>query len=313
MALTLRAHAKLNLVLSVGPPEPAGGPCAGWHPIASWMAPIDLCDEVTLETMQSGTHAPAEIRFADDAPRPGPIDWPPERDLAWRALRALEMHLGRTLPTRIRILKRIPTGSGLGGGSSNAASTLLGLCRLHAIELPEPELVAIGSRLGSDVPFFLDGSRESPRPALVLHMGERIERLTPIHAEVVLVVPPFECATPAVYKAYDAQGPRSLREADVRSLTARHVLDPGSFFNDLADPACAVAPELGRLLARAREVSGLPVHVTGSGSTLFIITPPERSHALAARLAEDPLLAGCALVATHLADRGADQSAPSSV
>ncbi|MBX3317707.1 MAG: hypothetical protein KF902_12695 [Phycisphaeraceae bacterium] len=302
--IALRAPAKVNLTLSVGPPEPPGSPRPGWHPIASWIAPVDLCDEVHAETQAQDSPSILVVRHADDAPRPTRIDWPVERDLAFRALRALEAHAGRTLPTRLTLTKRIPIGAGLGGGSSDAASALMALNTLHGLSIPLDALTGIAQMLGSDVPFFIHADPHTlPQPALVSRFGEVIERLSPVHAEILLIIPGFSCATPEVYAAFDRLPPRSLREAEVRELAAAHTLDPERLFNDLTPAACVVRPELARLLAHASEASGFPAHMTGSGSAMFIITPPERAHALAAHLAEDPLLADCALVATHLSDR----------
>src|SRR6185295_18407432 len=122
----------VNLALSVGPPLPAGDPRAGMHPIASWMHAIDLCDEVWITRLVTGASR-LDIAWADDAPRPSPIDWPSEKDLAFRAHRLLEGDTGRALPAAIRIAKRIPVGGGLGGGSSDAAATLLALNDLFAL------------------------------------------------------------------------------------------------------------------------------------------------------------------------------------
>ncbi len=311
--VTLCAPAKLNLVLSVGPPQGPSEHRPGWHPIASWMAAIDLCDDLTVEPLSPGDRSSLDLRFADDAPRPTPIDWPPERDLAFRAITALESHTRRPLATRLTLRKRIPVGAGLGGGSSNAAAALIALNHAHTLNLAPADLARIGATLGSDVPFFIDAhasalapdsghTRAIPHPALVTHMGEQIERLAFIHAELVLLIPPFSCLTPDIYRAFDALNPSPLRAADVRARATHHVLDPASLFNDLTRAACAHHPPLGRLLAHAAEISGLPAHLSGSGSGIFIITPPERSRALAAHLASDPLLCECALIATHLAD-----------
>lgn len=261
--ITLRAHAKLNLALAVGPPL-VHAPHAGLHPICSWMHAIDLCDEVRIEPASSASAFEAAWEGG------GPVEWPAEHDLARRAHLALESAVGRPLPARIRLTKRIPAGGGLGGGSSDAAAVLLGLNDLLGLGLDEPALHAIGATLGSDIPFFLDAQAhalgEPPRPAMVSGVGQGVERLPRTDGEVTLLVPPFGCPTGAVYRAFDARPAPPLDPT--RVLAA---IDEGSagWFNDLAGAAAEVEPRLGdlrRLLGEA----GLEPHVSGSGSTLFL-------------------------------------------
>ena len=117
------AFAKVNLALGVAAPLPAGHPHAGFHEIASWMAPLRLHDEVLIERCSPGERA-FSVEWASDAPRPTPIDWPHERDLACRAWRLLEAETRLPMDCRITVRKRIPVGGGLGGGSSDAAACL---------------------------------------------------------------------------------------------------------------------------------------------------------------------------------------------
>src|SRR5438105_752090 len=99
--ISLRAHAKLNLALSVGPPL-ADGPRAGFHPIASWFAPIDLHDTIEMEALAPGRTSRCSISWADGAPRPSPVDWPLNKDLVVRAHALLKAHAHRALPVSIR-------------------------------------------------------------------------------------------------------------------------------------------------------------------------------------------------------------------
>lgn len=277
MRTARRAHAKLNLALAVGPPIPGPGPTAGMHPIASWMHAIDLHDTIEIEALPEGRPSRLDIRWADDAPRQSPIDWPAERDLALRALLALEAALGRPLRAHLTITKRIPTGAGLGGGSSDAATTLLAANGLFNLDLPLARLADIARPLGSDIAYFIDDT-DPPRPALVRGLGDQITRLQSQHGHwAVLLLPSFGCPTGPVYKSFDALPPRPFRESDIAALAASNSIPTDRLFNDLDQPAAAVAPALADLRARAAAAAGAPVHMSGSGSTLYFISHSEPS------------------------------------
>lgn len=272
--LTRRAWAKINLALSVGPPQPPGSPRPGWHPICTWMHAIDLFDDLTVEAAAESRY---ELAWAEDAPRISPIDWPIEKDLAVRAHRLLESHAGRPLPIHLRLAKRIPVGGGLGGGSSDAAAVLQSVNALYRLGLLTGTLRTLSQSLGSDVAFFIDeaGGHPAPdtppRPAIVSGFGDRVERLPARRADsLLLIVPAFGCPTPAVYSAYDA-APHPLLGPEVRALAALPG-PPTGLFNDLETPAAGVASALAPLRAAVSAAIGLPLHMTGSGSTLFAIT-----------------------------------------
>lgn len=289
----IRAHAKVNLALAVAPP--LSKELGGYHPIASWMAAIDLADEIELE-QTGGPRSVYRVEWAADAPRATPIDWPIEKDLAARAHQLLEAHVGRALPVHLLVRKRTPVGGGLGGGSADAAAVLCGVNQLFQLGLSGSSLIALSARLGSDIGFFIDDGRAidaPPRPALVSGLGQEIARVPTAGggehaAALVLLLPAFGCPTGPVYRAFDALGPGPLRAAQVRSLidhaAAAGAIDSAALFNDLATPAEAVAPALGPIRRHAAAVLGVPVHVTGSGSTLFAIAP---SAAAAQQWAED--------------------------
>jgi 4-diphosphocytidyl-2-C-methyl-D-erythritol kinase len=319
-SISCRAYAKINLALSVGPPEPAGSLSAGMHPIASWMAAVDLFDDLSVTRLGEGELSVYEIGWVGGggastssgknavsgaqlappvcspppslaasppagrspgggglrSPRESVIDWPLEKDLAVRAHRLLEVEAGRALPVHLRLEKRIPVGGGLGGGSSNGAAALMAVNELFGLGMPVERLARLSAKLGSDVAFFLDEDAGPPRPAVVTGMGDRIERTGALGLDLVLVFPPFGCPTGAVYKAYDRMGPRELREQDVRGLaasewTGRGAELTGRLFNDLAAAAESVAGELAGIRSRVAALAGSPCHVTGSGSTLFVV------------------------------------------
>jgi 4-diphosphocytidyl-2-C-methyl-D-erythritol kinase len=271
--LEMLCPAKVNLALSVGAAKTT--PRGSMHGIASWMVAVTFGDTMTLARTGAGPSR-FDLAYDPSAPLPGRIDWPLEKDLCFRAHAALERHVGRPLPIHLSLRKRIPTGAGLGGGSSNAAATLVGVNRLLVLRLEESGLLELAMGLGSDVPFAVGALCGRPS-ALVSGLGEKLEAApesAPLH--LVLVFPGFDCPTGAVYQQFDRAGLAAGAIpgpdlARVRALAATPPLPPGAPFNDLAEPACRVRPELAAVLARLCELLHRPVHVTGSGSTVFAI------------------------------------------
>lgn len=259
----LRAHAKLNLRLEVGPVR-----ADGYHPLRSLMVALDgLHDDVAV--------ARADVRSVTC---PGVAE---HDNLAWRAVDALEEEVGRPLPVSVRITKRIPAQAGLGGGSSDAAATLRGVDRAYGLDLGAPRLEAVAARVGSDVPFFVRGGAQ--------WAGGRGEELTPttvppFHA--VLVKPPYGLPTGDVYRRFDGL-PAPVRggaaaAGDPPSMPAL----AGWVRNDLWPPALALAPRLG-VAARALTAAGArTVLLCGSGSCLAGLTDDaDAAREVAARLA----------------------------
>lgn len=268
--MRLRAHAKINLALAVGPPQSP----SGYHPICSWFAPLDLFDDVTVTPAPQSSFS---LDWAPDAPRTSPIDWPAEKDLARRAHLAFEAALGRPCTASISVSKRIPVGGGLGGASTNAAAVLRALRELFAPHLTEHDLVAIATKLGSDVAYFCDTAGPVPRHAIVEGLGERIEHTEAVGGAALLVVPPFGCATRDVYQAFDSApdaangfAERASRVRTLHRAARTQGLCATPLFNDLADPACTVAPALRTIARELAAHLDRPAHITGSGSCLFV-------------------------------------------
>lgn len=289
--------AKINLALSVGAPRPDG-----MHPIASWMRPITLADTLTLRRIEGPSRF--DITFAGNAPVQQRVDWPVLSDLTYRAHLLMERHVGHALPVEATLEKRIPAGAGLGGGSADAAGMLLALSALFQLKLDTLALMDLASQLGSDVMFQLQ-ARHGLCGAIVTGVGEEIELLLRGQPQtLLLVLPPFGCSTPAVYRAFDqslSHSETSSPDIDrVRQLT-RIPLDTGTpLFNDLAEPACVVQPELRNVLERLRGFRLAP-HVTGSGSAVFCLIEdgysPEGLRELLDEVAE---ATGCATTLTEL-------------
>jgi 4-diphosphocytidyl-2-C-methyl-D-erythritol kinase len=270
------APAKVNLALSVSPPVEGG-----MHEIASWMVTTAFGDELEVKRLPADRPSRFSIDWHDEARRRTDIDWLIRKDLAVRAHALLEERIGCALPVQLRLRKRIPVGGGLGGGSSNAAAMLRALDALFDLRLRAEYLEAISRELGSDVPFLVRGGS-----ALVEGTGERLTRVAMPVVHLVLVFPPIACPTGPVYHAFDSLRPDARLDAPrVRGLVdaaENGWLRADMPFNDLADAALEVAPALGELRARLEGVARSPVHVSGSGSTLFIVCDsPIHAEALA--------------------------------
>lgn len=220
MTLVVPARAKLNLDLRV-----LGRRADGFHELHTTFQAIELHDLVDLEPA-AGTAFEAE-GFEIDA-----------RDNSLlSAHRAVEEMAGKTLPVRIRLHKRIPPGSGMGGASSDAAATLKGLSALFKLEMDTRQLA---ERLGSDVPFFLHGGR-----ARAEGRGEKLIALDSGPAWFAIAWPGFELSTASVYAAWDEVG--------------------GEGPNELERAAAKVEPRLEQF---ARDL-GPGWQMTGSGSAFF--------------------------------------------
>jgi len=297
-SLTIPCPAKVNLALSVGAPDPARD---NRHPIASWMVTLGFGDTLTLHALENGRDSAFDRRYADDAPRPEPIDWPLQSDLAYRAHALIEQHTGRKLPVHASIEKRIPTGAGLGGGSSDAAGMLVGLNRLFDLSLPPATLLAIAEQLGSDVVFLTAAVGEGVSGALVAGAGEVLEPAPPrdpIH--LALILPPHHCPTGPVYQVFDQLCPEAqLDEPRVRALSRQTPPDAAALFNDLAPAAEQVCPPLLDLRVALRDALPQPVHITGSGAAMFSLAEtPDHAAELAATISRDHHVPAVATVTT---------------
>ncbi|MFM2090974.1 MAG: 4-diphosphocytidyl-2-C-methyl-D-erythritol kinase [Planctomycetota bacterium] len=254
--LVLPAPAKINLVLEI-----LGRREDGFHALETLFQTLELADEVALETA-SGSGIDLAVEGADLSAGPD--------NLAWRAAAAyLERRpVGRV---RIRLVKRVPHGAGMGGGSSDAAAVLRGLARLDPAPPAPGELAAIALALGSDVPFFLVGGT-----AHALGRGELLTPLADAPAQAVTVLKPAAgCPTPAVFKALTdpERGPRPPRGAESwgADLAARGTA--AILHNRMAAAAARVEPAVAGLLAWLAG-RGVPHLLSGSGSACFALGDP---------------------------------------
>ena len=250
--MRLAAYAKINLTMEV-----LGRRADGYHEIASVLQTVDLADDLSFE--------PA----ADIAVRCDATGLSPEANLVLQAARLLRQATGAEQGARISLRKGVPIAAGLGGGSSDAAMTLLGLSRLWGLSMGPQELLPIASQLGSDVPFFLVGGT-----ALARGRGEVVTPLPPLRsAWLVLATPPIQIAskTATLYGALRPADftPGGATERLARALPAGAPLSPSDLFNVFEPVAERVFPGLTEYRAKLLEAGATSVHLTGSGPTLF--------------------------------------------
>jgi 4-diphosphocytidyl-2-C-methyl-D-erythritol kinase len=250
------ARAKINLGLEV-----LGRRADGYHALATVFQEIDLADDLEFRI-------DPELRLEREGD-PAP---PGEENLVLRAARALAAATGVSPRARIRLHKRIPTRAGLGGGSSDAAATLLGLDRLWGTALGPGRLRGIAAALGSDVPFFLTGGT-----ALGHRRGECIHRLPPLPAlGVVVVAPHAGLSTPAVFRAgeFALTPPRNCNI--IRRFAHYERTGDGLaelVRNDLQVPAERLLPEIQDWRRRLQDLGATCAALSGSGSAVFGLFP----------------------------------------
>ena len=268
------APAKLNLGLKV-----VGRRGDGYHLIESLFTPIDFADEIRVAVSPArNPGVKLECRHAPDAQ--GSLDVPRgDANLASRAALSFLEKSGLSLAVSLHLVKRIPVGAGLGGGSSDAGAVLRALDALVPGAVEPADLRALALSLGADVPFFL-----SPQTALVEGVGERITPIGGLPRLILVLANPGESlATAEVFRAWDALHP-TLTPAEpgstLRSLSDWLAMDQEDSLawsqrlgeileNDLEEPARRLCPAVGRIKARLLELGAQAAGMSGSGSTSF--------------------------------------------
>ena len=246
MALILPAYAKLNLTLDVTGRRPNG-----YHDIDSVMQTISLHDLIWIER--------TDCRVFDVV---GPMI--AGENLVLKAARALEGHLSRQLPFTIRLFKRVPMGAGLAGGSSDAAVFLKAANLLYDLKLNPAALVEIATAVGQDVPFLLSGGT-----GRATGLGSTVAPLPAVPASwrFVVVCPPVEIPTRAVYEAVDGSAPSGRRTPGLVEALENGG-DLSLFGNDLEAASRRLFPQLDEALNRLTPV--LPgLTMSGTGAALF--------------------------------------------
>ncbi|VVE06028.1 4-(cytidine 5'-diphospho)-2-C-methyl-D-erythritol kinase [Pandoraea soli] len=243
------APAKLNLFLHIVGRRPNG-----YHELQTVFQLIDWADTLHFARRDDG-------RIVHTNPLPGV---PPETDLTVRAARLLQQHCGVRFGVEIAIEKRLPAGGGIGGGSSDAATTLLALNRMWQLDLPRSELQALALRLGADVPFFVFG-----RNAFAEGLGEELHAVDLPHRYFLVVNPRVHVATDKIFR-----DPLLTRDSKIVTMafflehTSKNVLGPDEIFrNDMQAAVIREYAEVAAVIDWFRTFT--TARMTGSGASVF--------------------------------------------
>jgi 4-diphosphocytidyl-2-C-methyl-D-erythritol kinase len=249
--LTLLAPAKLNLFLHI-----VGRRNDGYHLLQSVFQLIDWCDTVTLTATKNN-------RISRTNPVVGIAE---EEDLVVRAATLLQRKCQVPAGVEIKLTKELPVGAGLGGGSSDAASTLIGLNALWHLQLSRAQLMELGLELGADVPFFIHGSN-----AFVEGIGEIIQEVTLPEQRFIVIFPHRSIATKALFAHPELT--RDHAPITINGFLASPLPDP-AFINDCQAVAAQICPEVQHAIDWITEaLPGAKPQMSGSGSTVFAAIP----------------------------------------
>lgn len=252
------APAKINLFLHILRKRPDG-----YHDLASMMQQISLCDELDFKLCPEGITLSC----------PGtdlPVN---ENNLIYRAAMALFSYTGHKGGIEIILNKKIPSAAGLGGGSSDAAATLLALNDLCSLNVSQSELLRIGATLGADVPFFIFGRR-----AFATGIGDELQVISEMpKLNLVLINPAFPLSTKAVYEGLNLTLTKGRKNS--YSIPRFYVIDDvvREMHNDLESVSLRMHPELNDFKQMLMNEGALGALMSGSGPTLFGIFADEKS------------------------------------
>lgn len=256
MISIIYSPAKINIFLKIEGRDKA----SGMHFLRSLFAPVDICDKLEIE--ESSSFSVVTEGISEKIPT--------EKNIVFKAYSALRTYVGKELPEfSVKIRKMIPSGAGLGGGSSNAAAFLKFVNEKCKLDLSLTQLIEIASKIGSDVPFFILG-----KPAIVSGTGEKIEtvELPESGKFFVLVNPEIHVDTKLAYSLFDKtypDGGTSNRVPEQFSWGKEHI------FNDFEEIVFSEFPGIAEVKTELELAGASKVFMSGSGSTLIAMTKSE--------------------------------------
>ena len=248
-SLTLSAPAKINYLLDVIEKRPDG-----YHNLRMIMQRVNLCDEITLTLKDSpGINVTCNSKGAPDGPE----------NIAWKAARALLDLAESGTGVNIEIVKNIPVAAGLGGGSSDAASVLMGMNKLLQLGLTDQKLMETGCKLGADIPFFI-----FKKTALAEGIGEILTPLPEMpKCWVLLVNPGVHISTAWVYRSLQLTSKRELNKLPEFFDSIEQIVSILS--NDLESVTIPAFPVIADIKVRLMNLGSVGSMMSGSGPTVF--------------------------------------------
>ena len=248
--MKILSPAKINLFLNV-----TGKRSDGYHDLVTIMCYVSLYDTISLTThVKKTTVSCSNPEVPED-----------ETNIAFKAADLFFNRLNRQEGVKITIKKEIPVAAGLGGGSSNAAAVFLGLNRSYGYPFSLDDLMAMGTSIGADVPFYLFG-----KPALAKGIGEKLEVLNGLSSyKVLLVYPGFGISTAEIYKKFDF-GLTKCKKKLKQSLLKNCIFDASyDLCNDLETVVIPKYPDILAAKEALLNHGALGALMSGSGSTVF--------------------------------------------
>ena len=274
--LCIRAHAKINWTLDI-----QGTREDGYHIMDMLMQSVSMHDTLYLEEADHlSLTGEASCQHSDpgtDALSSDVVRYD-ESNLVFRAAKKLQQQYRVDAGARMHLIKRIPSGAGMGGGSADAAAALIGLCRLWKLDVPRDELLALGLSLGADIPFMLTGGL-----ARVGGIGEKVSPLMPPKAIwLVLLQPCGGLSTKEVFTAFDSLDPATLQrpctQEAQQALVSRDLPTLGRCMDNVLEgvsiPVRPALAEAARALESCGAIRGM---MTGSGSVVYGVFDNQQS------------------------------------
>lgn len=267
--LTLASPAKVNLFLRIIRKREDG-----YHELASLFQAIDLCDKLHFQLADTDKLTCSDSTLPTD-----------HTNLVSKAMQLFRRKTGVNVPLSIHLEKNIPQQAGLGGGSSNAATTLWAYNQLVGSPAKETELAEWAAEIGSDISFFLSGGT-----AYCTGRGEIMRSIAPLEpTNLWIVKPSMGLSTPQVYGRVNTA---AFPKRDPKEMLANFLNGQPEYFNDLEEPAFSVLPELENLKQNLVQAGFSTVLMSGSGSSFFCI-----GHA------QPPMLAGLTCYSARFINR----------